>query len=113
MKKIEAIIRPEHFQHLRSQLETIGISGLTVSEVAGCGRQKGQQGHFRGSSFEIKLVGKVKVEMIIDSNRVDEIIEIICSTCSTNSVGDGKIFVFPVEDAIRIRTGERGIEAIQ
>jgi len=112
MKKVEAIIRPENFQPLRDKLEEIGINGLTVSEVAGCGLQKGQQGVFRGNSFEIRLLPKVKVEMVVESEFVDEIVHAIQTTCSTNAVGDGKIFIIPVENAIRIRTGEDGVLAI-
>ncbi|MDT2048139.1 transcriptional regulator [Priestia aryabhattai] len=112
MKKVEAIIRPEKFQSLREKLEEVGINGLTVSEVAGCGQQKGEQGLFRGQSFEIKLVPKVKVEMVVEAEHVDEIIKIVQSTCSTNQIGDGKIFVYSIEDAVRIRTGEAGLQAI-
>ncbi len=112
MKKVEAIIRPENFQALRDKLEEIGINGLTVSEVAGCGQQKGQQGLFRGNTFEIKLLPKVKVEMVVEPEFVDEIVQIIQATCSTNTIGDGKIFIIPIENAIRIRTGEDGIQAI-
>ncbi|KAA6453378.1 P-II family nitrogen regulator [Bacillus swezeyi] len=112
MKKIETIIRPEQFPRLRKKLEEVGINGLTVSEVAGCGQQRGKQALFRGTAYEIKLLPKVKVEMVIESENVDEIIQIIESTCSTNTVGDGKIFVLPIENAIRIRTGEFGKEAI-
>ncbi|MFZ3589178.1 P-II family nitrogen regulator [Bacillus sp. DJP31] len=112
MKKLEAIIRPEQFQHLREKLAQIGINGLTVSEVAGCGGQKGKQGLFRGTAFEIKLVPKVKVEMVIEDIRVNEIVETIQLSCSTGTIGDGKIFIIPIEDCIRIRTGQRGNEAI-
>lgn len=112
LKKVEAIIRPETFRALRDMLEEVGINGLTVSEVAGCGQQKGQQGLFRGNTFEIKLLPKVKVEMVVEDEFVDEIIHIIQDTCSTNTVGDGKIFIYPVENAIRIRTGESGKKAI-
>lgn len=112
MKKVEAIIRPENFQALRDKLEEVGINGLTVSEVAGCGQQKGQQGLFRGNTFEIRLLPKVKVEMVVEAEYVDEIVQIIQSTCSTNNVGDGKIFIIPIENAIRIRTGEDGNKAI-
>jgi nitrogen regulatory protein P-II 1 len=112
LKKVEAIIRPETFRSLRERLEEVGINGLTVSEVAGCGQQKGQQGVFRGNTFEIKLLPKVKVEMVVESEFVDEIVQIIQETCSTNSVGDGKIFIYHIEDAIRIRTGETGKLAI-
>jgi nitrogen regulatory protein P-II 1 len=112
MKKVEAIIRPENFQALRDKLEGVGINGLTVSEVAGCGQQKGQQGLFRGNAFEIKLLPKVKVEMVVEAEHIDEIVQIIQTTCSTNTIGDGKIFILPVENAIRIRTGEDGVQAI-
>ncbi|RLQ97230.1 P-II family nitrogen regulator [Falsibacillus albus] len=112
MKKLEAIIRPEQFQHLKNGLASLGISGLTVSEAAGCGKQKGKKGLFRGTSFEIQLVPKVKVEMIVEDEKIDPIVDIILETCSTSTVGDGKIFIFPVEEVIRIRSGERGSEAI-
>lgn len=112
MKKIEAVIRPEAFTTLRERLDKSGVNGLTVSEVAGCGQQKGLKGVFRGNQYEIKLYPKVKVEMVIDDDQVEEIIAIIQSTCATGQVGDGKIFIFPVEDVIRIRTGEQGKEAI-
>ncbi|WLR51530.1 P-II family nitrogen regulator [Bacillus tianshenii] len=112
MKKLEAIIRPEHFQTLRKRLDSAGISGLTVSEVAGCGKQKGQEGIFRGNRFEINLYPKVKVEMVIEESKLESIIDIIQTTCATGQVGDGKIFVYPVENVIRIRTGQRGLEAI-
>jgi nitrogen regulatory protein P-II 1 len=112
VKKIEAIIRPEQFPLLRTNLEEIGINGLTVSEAAGCGQQRGRQGVFRGTSYELKLLPKVKVEMVVEEEFVDEIVKIIQTTCSTNTVGDGKIFILPVENAIRIRTGQSGKEAI-
>ncbi|WLR42915.1 P-II family nitrogen regulator [Bacillus carboniphilus] len=112
MKKVEAIIRPEQFPNLRSKLEEVGINGLTVSEVAGCGQQGGKQGVFRGTAYEIRLLPKVKVEMVVEEEHVDEICKIIQSTCSTNTVGDGKIFILPIENVIRIRTGETGNEAI-
>ncbi|GAK05039.1 nitrogen regulatory protein P-II [Geomicrobium sp. JCM 19037] len=112
MKKIEAIIRPEHFQKLRVGLEEVGISGLTVSEVAGCGKQKGQKGVFRGNAFEVTLLPKVKVEMIIAEEQVEEIIDLISESSFTGDVGDGKIFVYEVVEAVRIRTKERGEKAI-
>lgn len=112
MKKVEVIIRPEHFQSLRKGIQKIGISGLTVSEVAGCGLQKGKTGLFRGNSFEITLLPKVKVEMVIDDVMVEDIVNIITKTCSTGQTGDGKIFIYSIEDAIRIRTGESGLEAL-
>ena len=112
MKKIKSIIRPEHFQALRRNLDEIGINGLTVSEVAGCGKQKGEEGVFRGNRFEIKLYPKVKVEMVVAEEQVPEIINIITNTCATGKVGDGKIFIYPVENVVRIRTKEYGKKAI-
>lgn len=112
MKKVEAIIRPEYFQKLREEVEKFGIKGLTVSEVGGCGVQKGKQGMFRGNTFEITLLPKVKVEIVIDEESVDSLVSIIQESCSTGEVGDGKIFISSIEQVIRIRTGESGKSAI-
>lgn len=112
MKKIEVIARPEKFQSLRDNLFAIGIGGMTVTEAAGTGKQKGKQGLFRGTSFEIKVIPKLKIELVVDDYQVDEVVSIILKTCDTGNIGDGKIFVIPVEEAIRIRTGEKGREAI-
>ncbi|MGJ9458796.1 P-II family nitrogen regulator [Oceanobacillus sp. CF4.6] len=112
MKKIEAIIRPEKFQTLRNNLSAIGIGGLTVTEVAGTGKQKGQTGVYRSTEFHIQLLPKLKVEMVVEDTRLDEIIDIIIESCKTGNIGDGKIFVYPIEETIRIRTGERGMEAV-
>ncbi|UOQ44429.1 P-II family nitrogen regulator [Halobacillus salinarum] len=112
MKKLEAIIRPEAFQTLRQNLDELGVKGLTVSEVAGCGQQKGQEGIFRGSRFEIKLYPKVKVEMVVEEQEVDPIINVITETCATNEVGDGKIFISTIDEVYRIRTGETGKAAL-
>ncbi|MEN2466752.1 P-II family nitrogen regulator [Ornithinibacillus sp. FSL M8-0202] len=112
MKKIEAIIRPETFQSLRSSLSEIGIGGLTITEAAGTGKQKGQTGLFRGTTFQLQLLPKLKVETVVDDSQVDEIVDIIINTCSTGAIGDGKIFIYPIEEVIRIRTKERGAQAI-
>ncbi len=112
MKKVEAIIRAEAFLSLREALCLRGFSGLTVSEAAGCGKQKGKQGIFRGNTFELQLVPRIKVEMIVEESQVEDIIELIVEHCSTETVGDGKIFIYPVEEVIRIRTGERGQKAV-
>ncbi|KUP07758.1 nitrogen regulatory protein P-II 1 [Bacillus coahuilensis p1.1.43] len=112
MKKIEAIIRPEAFQTLKDGLSAVGISGLTVTEAAGCGKQQGKKGVFRGTSFEIQLVPRVKVEMVIEESRLDEIVDVIIDSCSTDTIGDGKIFISSIEEVIRIRSGERGKEAV-
>ncbi|MFC7063619.1 P-II family nitrogen regulator [Halobacillus seohaensis] len=112
MKKVEAIIRPEAFQTLRENLDVMGVKGLTVSEVAGCGQQKGQEGIFRGNRYEVKLYPKVKVEMVIEDSEVQEIVETITNTCATDEVGDGKIFVSSIDEVYRIRTGESGKAAL-
>ncbi|MEC3882347.1 P-II family nitrogen regulator [Halobacillus litoralis] len=112
MKKVEAIIRPEAFQDLRQSLDELGVKGLTVSEVAGCGQQKGQEGIFRGSRFEIKLYPKVKVEMVVENNELGAVIDVIINTCATDEVGDGKIFVSTIDEVFRIRTGETGKQAL-
>lgn len=112
LKKIEVIIRPERFQYLRKEILQLGIAGLTVSEVAGCGLQKGKTGLFRGNTFEITLLPKIKVELVVNDEVVEAIVDCITKTCSTGKIGDGKIFVSPIENAIRIRTGENGEEAI-
>ncbi|TFD97623.1 P-II family nitrogen regulator [Jeotgalibacillus sp. R-1-5s-1] len=112
MKKIEAIVRPEVFQELREKLVHIGIGGLTVFEAAGCGNQKGKRGAFRGTSYELPLVSRIKVEMVTEEHRVDEIVGAILEACGTGQVGDGKIFISPIEEVIRIRSGERGKQAV-
>ncbi|MFB4168740.1 P-II family nitrogen regulator [Virgibacillus sp. JSM 102003] len=112
MKKIEAIIRPGKFQVLRDKLSAIGLGGLTVTEAAGTGKQKGQTGVFRGTTFQVQLLPKVKVEIVADEHQVDEIIDLIIESCSTGDIGDGKIFISPIEQTIRIRTGERGENAV-
>lgn len=112
MKKLEAIIRPEKFQELRDQLYAIGIGGMTVTEAAGVGKQKGQIGMFRGNTFEIHMHPKLKLDLVLEDHKVDEVVKLIIDVCATDSIGDGKIFILPVEDAIRIRTREQGTAAI-
>lgn len=112
MKKVEVITRPEVFKELRDNLFSIGVGGMTVTEAAGTGKQKGVEGMFRGTTFETKVLPKLKIELVVEDGKVDQVIEVIQRTCKTGSVGDGKIFIIPVEEAIRIRTGEHGKEAI-
>jgi len=112
LKKIEIVTRPEKFKELKDRLYEIGIGGMTVTEAAGTGKQKGKQGLFRGTTFEIEVLPKLKIELVVDDVQVDEIVSIILETCDTGSIGDGKIFIMPVEEAIRIRTGETGRKAI-
>lgn len=112
LKKVEAIIRPEKFQDLRERLASIGFDGLTVTEVAGTGKQKGKVGVYRSTEFEVTLLSKLKVELVVSEERVDDIVRHIMDACKTNQIGDGKIFISPIEQVIRIRTGETGTKAI-
>ncbi|MCZ8538245.1 P-II family nitrogen regulator [Paenisporosarcina quisquiliarum] len=112
MKKIEAIIRPDVFSDVRKALVKEGIDGLTVTEIAGCGRQEGRTGLFRGNAYEMEFSAKLKLEMVIEDFKVEPIIEAILNHAVTGEVGDGKIFILPVDEAIRIRTRERGAVAV-
>jgi len=112
VKKIEAIIRPEVFGVVRDGLAKVGIAGLSITEIAGCGRQLGHTGLFRGNAYEIEFLPKLKLEMIIDDEKVDSIVEVLLRDAATGKVGDGKIFIYPVEQAIRIRTKEVGSIAV-
>lgn len=112
MKKIEAIIRPEVFARVREGLALEGIDGLSISEIAGVGRQEGKIGLFRGNSFSMEFSQKLKLEMVVDNAKVQAIIDVLLREASTGEVGDGKIFIYPVEQAIRIRTKELGSIAI-
>ena len=112
MKKIEAIIRPEVFAKVREGLALEGIDGLSISEIAGAGRQEGRIGLFRGNSYSMEFSQKLKLEMVVDNAKVQAIIDVLVRDASTGEVGDGKIFIYPVEQAIRIRTKELGSIAI-
>lgn len=112
MKKVEVITRPEVFKELRDKLFGIGIGGMTVTEAAGSGKQKGMEGMFRGTTYEIKVLPKLKIEVVVEDEQVQEVVKVIKDVCNTGTVGDGKIFIIPVEEAIRIRTGEEGKAAI-
>ena len=112
MKKIEVIIRPEKLEEVKEDLGKYGIQGMTVTQVVGCGLQKGRVGVYRGHEYSINLLPKLKVEIVLMDHQVQDVIKIICDAARTGAVGDGKIFVFPVENAVRIRTGESGNEAI-
>src|SRR3954453_24185689 len=111
MKKIEAIIRSERLQHVQDALDELGVSGLTVSEVMGCGRQKGYTEQYRGSRANISLLPKLKVESVVSDEIVDKAVEAIVGGAYTGEIGDGRLFVYNVEESVRIRTGERGGEA--
>jgi nitrogen regulatory protein P-II 1 len=112
MKKIEAIIRSEKLEDLREALDAKGLSAMTVTEVKGRGAQKGITLEWRVGEYRVEFIPKIKVELVVDDQNVDKVIEIILSVCSTGKIGDGKIFVSPIEDVIRIRTKEKGNGAL-
>ena len=112
MKKIEAIIKPFKLDDVREALSEVGVSGLTVTEVKGFGRQKGHTELYRGAEYVVDFLPKVRVELVVKDDMVDRAIEAITQAARTGKIGDGKIFVAPVEQVIRIRTGEQGPEAI-
>jgi nitrogen regulatory protein P-II 1 len=112
MKKIEAIIKPFKLDEVRDRLSEIGIQGMTVTEVKGFGRQKGHTELYRGAEYVVDFLPKIKIEIVAPDHMADTIVETIVSSAKTGRIGDGKIFVLPIDDAIRIRTGERGEEAI-
>jgi len=112
MKKIEAIIRPEKLNVLREALEEKGFSGMTMTEVKGRGRQKGVALQWRAGDYRVAFLPKMKVELVVDDLDLDIVIDIICDKVHTGEAGDGKIFVYPVEDVIRVRTKERGCGAV-
>lgn len=112
MKKIEAIIQPFKLDAVRDALERIGVDGVTVSEVRGHGRQKGQTEVYRGAEYKIDLIPKVKLEVYVPSARAEEIVATIAEAAKTGKIGDGKIFLTDIADAVRIRNGDRGESAI-
>ena len=112
LKKVEAIIRPFKLDEVKIALVNAGIVGMTVSEVRGFGRQKGQTERYRGSEYTVEFLQKLKVEIVVEDEQVDMVIDKIIVAARTGEIGDGKIFVSSVEDAIRIRTGETGADAI-
>jgi nitrogen regulatory protein PII len=112
MKKIEAIIRPFRIDDVREALSEIGIKGMTLTEVKGYGRQKGHTELYRGSEYQIDFLPKVKIEVVVSDALVEKVVDTILKTAKTGQVGDGKIFISSVEDAIRVRTGESGEDAL-
>jgi nitrogen regulatory protein P-II 1 len=112
LKKIEAIIKPFKLDAVKERLSAIGVQGLTVSEVKGFGRQKGHTELYRGAEYVIDFLPKVKLEILAPEEQVDDIIDAIMTAAHTGRIGDGKIFVIPAEEVVRIRTGERGEEAL-
>jgi nitrogen regulatory protein P-II 1 len=112
MKKIEAIIKPFKLDEVKDALSRIGVDGLTVSEVKGFGRQKGHTELYRGAEYVVDFLPKIKLEIVVTADLVDKVVEAIVEAANTGKIGDGKIFVLPLEEAVRIRTGERGPEAV-
>ncbi len=112
MKKVEAIIKPFKLDEVKEALREVGISGMTVTEVKGFGRQKGHTELYRGAEYVVDFLPKVKIEVVVPDSLVDQVIEAIKNGAYTGKIGDGKIFVINVENAIRIRTGETGDEAL-
>ena len=112
MKKVEAVIKPFKLDEVKDKLNEIGIKGITVSEVKGFGRQKGHTELYRGAEYVVDFLPKIKLEIVITDNQLDEVVNAIIKSAQTGRIGDGKIFVTSLEDTIRIRTGERGEDAI-
>jgi len=112
MKKVEAVIKPFKLDDVKEALTSLGIVGMTVTEVRGFGRQKGHTELYRGSEYTIDFLPKVKVEVVVPDDLVEKVVATIVSSAKTGSIGDGKVFVLPIGDSLRIRTGERGEAAI-
>jgi nitrogen regulatory protein PII len=112
MRKIEAIIKPFRLDDVKEALRRVGVQGLTVSEVRGFGRQRGHKEVYRGAEYEVDFVPKLKLEIVTSETQTDEVVEAILRSARTGTIGDGKIFVYPLEEVIRIRTGERGPDAL-
>lgn len=112
MKKITAIVRPEKLEPLKEALFAARVSGMTISQVQGCGNQHGWKGYYRGTEVLLNMIPKVKFELVVDDADVDALVALIRATARTGEVGDGKIFISPVEEVVRIRTGEKGEAAV-
>lgn len=112
MKKIEAIIKPFKLDDVKDALNDIGIKGMTISEVKGYGRQKGHTEIYRGAEYVVDFIPKVKIEIVVDSNQVSLVVDTIRSAANSGKIGDGKIFVLPIERIVRVRTGEENLDAV-
>ena len=112
MKKIEAIIKPFKLDEVKEALSKAGVQGLTITEVKGFGRQKGHTELYRGAEYVVDFLPKVKIEILVDDDQAGEVADTIISAARTGRIGDGKIFILPMDDVVRIRTGERGADAI-
>ena len=112
MKKIEAIIKPFKLDDVKEALNEIGVQGMTISEVKGYGRQKGHKEVYRGAEYVVDFIPKIKIEIVVEADLANQVVETIIQAAKTGKIGDGKIFVFPTEEVVRVRTGEKGKDAI-
>ena len=112
MKKIEAVIKPFKLDEVKEALNSIGVTGMTISEVKGFGRQRGHKEIYRGSEYEVDFIPKIKIGVVVDGDMSNQVIDVIMEKAKTGKIGDGKIFVLPLEGALRIRTGETGADAV-
>ena len=112
MKKIEAIIKPFKLDDVRQALSDIGVQGMTITEVKGYGRQKGHKEIYRGAEYLVDFMPKIKIEIVVAADRVDQVVEAVTTAANTGKIGDGKIFIIPLEGVIRVRTGEKNADAI-
>ena len=112
MKKIEAIIKPFKLDDVKEALNEIGVQGMTISEVKGYGRQRGHKEVYRGAEYVVDFIPKIKIEIVVETDMVDKTVKTIIQSAKTGKIGDGKIFVLPTEEVIRVRTGEKGKDAI-
>jgi len=112
MKLVTAVVKPHKWEDVRVALEAVGVTGMTVSEVSGYGRQKGHTEVYRGAEYDITLVPKIRIEIVVDDRDAEEIVRVITTTAQTGKIGDGKVWVVPVETVVRVRTGERDGSAV-
>jgi len=112
MKLVTAVIKPFKLEEVKSALEAYGIHGLTVSEASGYGRQKGHTEVYRGAEYTVDLVPKIRVEVLVDSDDADSVVDVIVKTAQTGRIGDGKVWTTPIDSVVRVRTGERGVDAL-
>ncbi len=113
MKKIEAIIRPEKLEDIKEAFTSLHLNGLSITEIMGCGNQKGWKEFVRGAEVDYNFLSKIKIETVVEDEQAEAVIAKICETARTGDVGDGKIFISDIQDAVRIRTGERGVTALK
>jgi len=112
MRLVTAVIKPFKLDEVKAALETFGVAGLTVSEVQGYGRQRGHTEVYRGAEYQVDFVPKIRVEVVVDDDDADDVVEVIVKSAATGKIGDGKVWTLPVETMVRVRTGERGLDAL-